>query len=108
MAPVGLGRGSGNFWWHGHLRPIWVRSRSLLPPPYVRIFGWMAESMVLSEELGYGVAKRDLCKLQPLREVIEQLLHLGLTHADLLRNFFSRWVTTMWMYSGPSCPDCPS
>jgi hypothetical protein len=33
---------------------------------------------------------------------------------NLLWTFFSRrvqplhqWVTTMWMYLGPSCPDCP-
>jgi hypothetical protein len=32
----------------------------------------------------------------------------------LLRTFFNcwvqplrQWVTTLWLYSGPSCPDCP-
>jgi hypothetical protein len=28
----------------------WARSRSLLPPPYVHIFGQVVEKMVLSKE----------------------------------------------------------
>jgi hypothetical protein len=63
---------------------------------------------------GYGVARRDLSRLQPLREIIQQLMHGGLTGADLLRTLFShrvqpirQWVTTMWMYPRPSCPDRP-
>jgi hypothetical protein len=61
---------------------------------------------------GYAVAKRDLRRLQPLCEVIQQLLRGGLLGADLLWTFFSRrvqplcrWVMTMCMYLEPSCPD---
>jgi hypothetical protein len=53
-------------------------------------------------------------RLQPLHDVVQQLLYGRLTDADLLQNFFSRrvqplcgQVTTMWMYPRPSCPDCP-
>jgi hypothetical protein len=63
---------------------------------------------------GYRVAWRDLRRLQCLCEVIHQLLHEGLTGADLLLTFFScrvqplrQRVMTMWMYPGPRCPDCP-
>jgi hypothetical protein len=51
---------------------------------------------------------------QPLREVVQQLLHGGLMGIDLLSTFFSHRVqplrrqeTIMWMYPGPSCPDQP-
>jgi hypothetical protein len=62
---------------------------------------------------GYGVAK-DLHMLEPMREVVQRLLHGGLTGADLLRTFFScrvqplhQWEMTMWMYPRPSYPDHP-
>jgi hypothetical protein len=52
--------------------------------------------------------------LQPLCEVVQQLLRGGLMGVALLWTFFSRRVQqlhqrrmTMWMYPGPSCPDCP-
>jgi hypothetical protein len=60
------------------------------------------------------VARSDLHRLQPLCDVVQQLLHEGLTGADLLQTFFSCRVQllyqreiTMWMYPVPSCPDCP-
>jgi hypothetical protein len=59
---------------------------------------------------GYGVAKKDLGKLQPLREVIQQLRQEGLTGVHLLRTFFSHRIqllrqqmTKIWLYPGPSC-----
>jgi hypothetical protein len=55
-----------------------------------------------------------LHKLQPLRDVVQQLLRGGLTGMDLLRTFVSRCIQplyqqemTMWMYLRPSCPDRP-
>jgi hypothetical protein len=64
--------------------------------------------------LGYDMAQRDLYRLQPLREVIQQLLWGPLIGAALLWTFFSHWVQlfrqwglTMWMYPRPSCPDHP-
>jgi hypothetical protein len=63
---------------------------------------------------GYGVAQKDLCRLQSLREVIQQLLQGWVTGVDLLRTFFRRCVQllrqremTLWMYTGPSCPNRP-
>jgi hypothetical protein len=63
---------------------------------------------------GYRVARKDLCRMQPLPEAVQQLLCRGLTGVDLLRTFFShrvqplhQWGTTMWMYLGPSYPDRP-
>jgi hypothetical protein len=38
---------------------------------------------------GYGVAWRDIRRLQPLREVVQQLQQAGLLGADLLRTFVS-------------------
>jgi hypothetical protein len=65
--------------------------------------------------LGYGVAKRDLRRQQYMCEVVQQLRQQWLTGVNLLRTFFSHRVqllhqraTTMWMYPGSSCPDCPS
>jgi hypothetical protein len=63
---------------------------------------------------GYRVARRDLRRLHPLREIVQQLLCRGLMSMDLLQTFFShrvqplhQQVTTMWMYSGTSCPNHP-
>jgi hypothetical protein len=63
---------------------------------------------------GCGVAWRELHRLQPLREVIQQLRREGLTGAELLWIIFSCRVqlllqrtTAMWIYPGPSCPDHP-
>jgi hypothetical protein len=41
---------------------------------------------------GYGVARKDLRKLQPMREVIQQLRQAGLTGVHLLWIFFSRRI----------------
>jgi hypothetical protein len=50
--------------------------------------------------------------LQSLCEVVQWLLRGGLTGTDLLWTFVSHHIQplyqremTMWMYSGPSCPD---
>jgi hypothetical protein len=62
---------------------------------------------------GYGVARWDICKLQPMRKVVQQLQQAGLVGAEVLWTFVShriqllRWrEATMWMYLGPSCLDC--
>jgi hypothetical protein len=59
---------------------------------------------------GYNVAQKDLRRLQPLCEVIQQLLRGGLTGMDLLRTIVSHRVQplrqremSMRMYLGPSC-----
>jgi hypothetical protein len=64
---------------------------------------------------GDGVVRKDLSKLQPVHEALQQLRHEGLTGVHLMRTFFShqiqllRWQKTkMWLYPGSSCPDCPS
>jgi hypothetical protein len=44
---------------------------------------------VLQPNWGYEVARRDLRMLQPLHEIVQQLLCEGLMGANLLRNFFS-------------------
>jgi hypothetical protein len=61
---------------------------------------------------GDGVARKNLNKLQPLREALQQLRQEGLTKVHLLRTFFSRRIepllrrrTKMGMYLGPCCPD---
>jgi hypothetical protein len=61
------------------------------------------------------VARKDLGNLHPLRENLQQLWQEGLTVMHLLWTFFShqiqllrRWRIRMWMYQGPSYPDCPS
>jgi hypothetical protein len=61
------------------------------------------------------VARKDLDKLQPMHEALQQLRHEGLTGANLLKMFFSRRIqplrqrkTKMLLYTGPSCPNHPS
>jgi hypothetical protein len=56
----------------------------------------------------------DLRRLQPLLEVIQELLQRGLTGMEILRTFFNLGVqplrrreVNMWMHMGPSCSDCP-
>jgi hypothetical protein len=39
---------------------------------------------------GYRVAKRDLCKLQPLHKVIQKLRQEGVTSVHILWTFFNR------------------
>jgi hypothetical protein len=58
------------------------------------------------------VINNDLCRLQPLHEVVQQLLCTWMMGEDLLQTFFSHRVPllhqrqmTMWMYLGLSCPD---
>jgi hypothetical protein len=76
---------------------------------------WFTGSRLIPQpKWRYGVAQKDIRKLQPLREVIQQLLCGELTGADLLRTFVSCRVQplykqkmTMWVYLGPNCPDCP-
>jgi hypothetical protein len=61
---------------------------------------------------GYDVAQQYIRRIQPLHDVIWQLLQGELTGADLLWTFVSRhiqqlrrWEMTMWMYPWPSCPN---
>jgi hypothetical protein len=61
------------------------------------------------------VARKDLSKLQPLHEHLQQLRQEGLTRIYLLLTFFNRRIqplrrqrTKMWAYMWSSCPDCPS
>jgi hypothetical protein len=61
---------------------------------------------------GYRVPKNDLHWLQPLCEVVQQLLCEGLMGVDLLQTFFTCRVQMlhqremiMWIYPRPSCPD---
>jgi hypothetical protein len=58
------------------------------------------------------VAQKDLCRLQPLHEVIQRLIQGGLIGVDLLWIFVSHHIQplhqreiTMWIYPGPSCPN---
>jgi hypothetical protein len=60
------------------------------------------------------VARKDLGKLQTLRENLWQLKQNGLTRIHLIRMFFScriqplrRRRTKMWTYPRQSCPDRP-
>jgi hypothetical protein len=61
---------------------------------------------------GYSVAQQCIHKLQPLRDIVWQLLRGGLTGMDLLWTFISHrtqplrwWEMPIWIYPGPSCPD---
>jgi hypothetical protein len=63
---------------------------------------------------GYGVAQKDLRRLQPRRDVVQQLLCGGLIGVDLLQTFVSPRIQplrqrgmTIWMCPGPSYPDRP-
>jgi hypothetical protein len=83
--------GSGYFGWHEYLYQIQAWSQSLLLPPYVRIHGaevplpvFMDSRPVPESNWEYEVAWRDLCRLQPLREVVQQLWWEGLTGVNLL------------------------
>jgi hypothetical protein len=58
---------------------------------------------ILLRSWGEGVARKDLGKLQPLLENLQQLWQEGLTGMHLLQMFFSHG-----MYPGTSCPDRPS
>jgi hypothetical protein len=56
------------------------------------------------------MARKHLHKMQYLREVVQQLRHEGLTSVNLFQPSGSTALhraTNMWMYLGPSCPDCP-
>jgi hypothetical protein len=60
------------------------------------------------------VARKDLDKLQPMSEIIQQLWKEELIGVHLLWTFFSCqiqplrwWATKMWLYPGPSCPNRP-
>jgi hypothetical protein len=60
----------------------------------------------------YGVAQQHVRMLQPLCDIVRQLLRCGLMGADLLRTFVSRsvqplqrWEMIMWVFLGPSYPD---
>jgi hypothetical protein len=88
---------------------VWffLRNGAAAPLP-----AFMGNHPLPQRNLGYRVAKRDLRKLQSLREVIQQLRQEGLTSMNLLQTSFShqvqplhQWATTMWMYSRPSSPD---
>jgi hypothetical protein len=61
------------------------------------------------------VAGKDLGKIQPVREHLQQLRQEGSTGIHLLRMFFIRriqplrkWRSKMWAYPWSSCPDCCS
>jgi hypothetical protein len=61
------------------------------------------------------VARKDLGKLQPLHEALQQLWQEGLNGVHLLWIFYSRRIqllrrqrTKMGMYPRQSCPDRPS
>jgi hypothetical protein len=60
------------------------------------------------------VAQKDLHKLHPQCDIVQQLLRGGLMGADLLRTFVSHHVQplrprgmTVRMYPGPNCPVHP-
>jgi hypothetical protein len=64
---------------------------------------------------GEGVVGKDLSKIQPLREYLQQLWQEGLTGIHLLQMFFSRRIQPlrrrnikMWANSGSGCHDHPS
>jgi hypothetical protein len=45
--------------------------------------------------MGYGVAQKDLRRLQPLWEVVQQLMRGGMMGTDLLKNFVSHRVQSL-------------
>jgi hypothetical protein len=60
-------------------------------------------------------ARKDLSKIKPLREHLQQLQQEGMTEIHLMRMFFIlriqplwRRRTKMWAYPGSRCPDHPS
>jgi hypothetical protein len=64
---------------------------------------------------GEGAARKDLCKIQTLREYLQQLQQEGLTRIHILGMFFSRWIlplqmqrAKMWAYLESSYLDHPS
>jgi hypothetical protein len=64
---------------------------------------------------GVGVARKNLSKMQPLHENLQQLRQEELTRMHLLRTFFSHQIqllrrqrTKMWMYPRSSYPARPS
>jgi hypothetical protein len=80
----------------------------------VSLPAFTSNCLVLQPNWSYGVAKKDLSKLQPLRKVVQQLPQEGLMGMHHLRTFFScwiqplrQWVTKIWLYPGLSCLDHP-
>jgi hypothetical protein len=61
---------------------------------------------------GDGAVRKDLNKIQPLCEYLQQLWHKGLIGTHLLQTFFSHRIQLlqmqkmkMWAYPGPNCLD---
>jgi hypothetical protein len=52
----------------------------------------MSNNPIPHPSWGSGVARWDTRKLQPLRDVVRQLLQAGLTGADLLWTFISHQI----------------
>jgi hypothetical protein len=84
------------------------------PPPRRLVPVLTGSRPVPQPNWGYDVAQRDLYRLQPLHEIVQQLLRGGLTGTNLLQTFFNHRVQplrqqemAMWMYLGPICPDRP-
>jgi hypothetical protein len=55
----------------------------------------MGSRPVPQPKWGYGVTEKDLRRLQPLCDVVQQLLRGGLTGVDLLWTFISRHVQSL-------------
>jgi hypothetical protein len=75
---------------------------------------FMACHPVPQPKWGYGVAQKDIHKLQALCEVVQRLIQGGLMGTDLQRTFVSHHVKplrqqeiTMWIYPRLSYPNCP-
>jgi hypothetical protein len=83
-----------------HLCLIWAKNRPALSPLDIQPSGRMAEGMVSfvcnspipQPSWGYGLAQSDTCKLQPMLDIVRQLLQAGLTGADLLQIFVSHRI----------------
>jgi hypothetical protein len=105
---VEFGHKSSGVGLHGYLRPIQAWNQPVLLPLDVQPSGWMAERMVFlrndtdallpmftgnhpapQPSWVYGMARWDIRKLQPLREVIQELQQVGLMGADLPWTFVS-------------------
>jgi hypothetical protein len=67
-------------------RKVWFFMRNDTDEP---LFVFTGSRPVRQPNQGYGLVRMDLYKLQPLCQVVQQLLHGGLMGAILLRAFLS-------------------
>jgi hypothetical protein len=77
-----------NGWWK-----VWFFLRNDVDAPLPM---FMESRPIPQPKWGYGVAQKHIRRLQPLHDVIQQLLRGGLTDANLLWTFVSHRIQPLY------------